>query len=156
MDEYDPTIEDSFRKVAQLDGEEIVIDLLDTAGQEEFRALREKWILSSDGFILVYSIISRDSFELVDNFLTQVTRTVDKEKSKLSIVLMGNKADLVHKREVPTTEGKEKAQEIGPDVQFVETSAKERINIDEPILHLIRLIRRSKKPVEKKSFCDIL
>ena len=156
VDEYDPTIEDSFRKITQIDGEEVVIDLLDTAGQEEFRALREKWILSSDGFILVYSIVSRESFELLDNFINQVTRTVDKEKSKLAFTLIANKADLAHKREVKKEEGENKAKEIGPDVKFVETSAKERTNIDEPILELIRLIRRSKKPEGKKSFCNLL
>jgi len=156
VDEYDPTIEDSFRKTTTVDGEEIVIDLLDTAGQEEFRALREKWILSSDGFIIVYAINSRESYEMIDNFISQVTKTVDKEKSKLALTLIANKADLESKREVGRAEGESKAKEIGPDVRFVETSAKERTNVDEPILDLIRLIRKSKPAVKKSGGCTIL
>jgi GTPase SAR1 family protein len=118
--------------------------------QEEFRALREKWILSSDGFIIVYSITSRESFEFIDNFLNQITKTIDKDKSKLALTLVGNKSDLSNKRQVATTEGEEKAKEIGPEVRFVETSAKERTNIDEPIMELIRAIRKN-KPVKPKS-----
>lgn len=123
--------------------------------QEEFRALREKWILSSDGFIIVYSITSRESFEFIDNFLNQITKTLEKDKSKLALTLVGNKSDLSNKRQVATTEGEEKAKEIGPEVKFVETSAKERTNIDEPILELIRTIRKN-KPIKKKSTCSIL
>eukprot|EP01091_Cochliopodium_minus_P008238 TRINITY_DN182_c0_g1_i2.p1 TRINITY_DN182_c0_g1~~TRINITY_DN182_c0_g1_i2.p1 ORF type:complete len:186 (-),score=40.69 TRINITY_DN182_c0_g1_i2:47-604(-) len=157
VDEYDPTIEDSFRKATALDGEEVIIDLLDTAGQEEFRALREKWILSSDGFIIVYSITSKESFEIIDNFVNQIVKTTDKDKTKIPLTLIGNKSDLENKREVSKSDGENKAKDIGPDVKFVETSAKERTNIDEPILDLIRTIRKSKPEKPKSKFnCYIL
>lgn len=42
MDEYDPTIEDSYRKQVVIDGETCLLDILDTAGQEEYR-----WVVSS-------------------------------------------------------------------------------------------------------------
>ena len=44
VDEYDPTIEDSYRKQVVIDGETCLLDILDTAGQEEYRhALTQHW-----------------------------------------------------------------------------------------------------------------
>ncbi|KAJ2908056.1 Ras GTPase, partial [Coemansia aciculifera] len=53
--EYDPTIEDSYRKQCQIDGDLCVLDILDTAGQEEYAAMRDYHIRSGHGFIIVYS-----------------------------------------------------------------------------------------------------
>lgn len=63
VDEYDPTIEDSYRKQCQIDAEPALLDVLDTAGQEEYSAMREQYMRTGEGFLLVYSITSRNSFE---------------------------------------------------------------------------------------------
>ena len=44
LDEYDPTIEDSYRKQVQIDGKPALLDILDTAGQEEFSSIQDQWI----------------------------------------------------------------------------------------------------------------
>jgi small GTP-binding protein len=59
LDEYDPTIEDSYRKQIQVDGEVCHLDILDTAGQEEYSCMRNQYMRGMDGFLIVYSITSR-------------------------------------------------------------------------------------------------
>ena len=63
MDEYDPTIEDSYRKQCVIDDEVALLDILDTAGQEEYSAMREQYMRTGEGFLLVYSITDKSRFE---------------------------------------------------------------------------------------------
>lgn len=72
MDEYDPTIEDSYRKNCIIDGEPALLDVLDTAGQEEYSAMREQYMRTGEGFLLVYSVTSRSSFEELTTFYQQI------------------------------------------------------------------------------------
>ena len=58
---YDPTIEDSYRTSILVNGETYSLDILDTAGQEEYTALRDQYMRNGEGYILVYSIISSSS-----------------------------------------------------------------------------------------------
>jgi len=59
LDEYDPTIEDSYRKNVTIDNDPAMLDILDTAGQEEFSSMQDQWMRDGQGFILVYNIIAR-------------------------------------------------------------------------------------------------
>eukprot|EP00490_Sorites_sp_Unknown_P002761 CAMPEP_0114656540 /NCGR_PEP_ID=MMETSP0191-20121206/12498_1 /TAXON_ID=126664 /ORGANISM="Sorites sp." /LENGTH=98 /DNA_ID=CAMNT_0001873961 /DNA_START=92 /DNA_END=384 /DNA_ORIENTATION=+ len=59
LDEYDPTIEDSYRKQVMIDDKPALLDILDTAGQEEFSSMQDQWMREGKGFLLVYSITSR-------------------------------------------------------------------------------------------------
>jgi len=52
--------------------------VLDTAGQEEFSAMREQYMRTGDGFLLVYSVVDRRSFENLENFYTQILRVKDR------------------------------------------------------------------------------
>ncbi|GFS31787.1 ras-related protein R-Ras2 [Trichonephila inaurata madagascariensis] len=54
--DYDPTIEDSYTKQCVIDGQVARLDILDTAGQEEFSAMREQYMRSGEGFLLVFSV----------------------------------------------------------------------------------------------------
>jgi GTPase KRas protein len=74
LDEYDPTIEDSYRKQVVVDAETCLLDILDTAGQEEYSAMRDQYMRTGQGFLLVYSITSRSSFDEVNNFKDQILR----------------------------------------------------------------------------------
>merc|ERR1712083_643428 len=58
LDEYDPTIEDSYRKQVQIDNKTALLDILDTAGQEEFSSMQDQWMREGKGFLLVYNITS--------------------------------------------------------------------------------------------------
>jgi GTPase KRas protein len=63
VESYDPTIEDSYRKQVVIDGQTCMLEVLATGGEEEYGALRDQWIRDGEGFVLVYSITTRRSFE---------------------------------------------------------------------------------------------
>lgn len=77
--------------------------MLDTAGQEEYSAMREQYMRTGEGFLLVYSIQSRQSFEEILTFQQQILRV--KDKDYFPIIVVGNKCDLENEREV-STEGR--------------------------------------------------
>ncbi|PRP86873.1 Ras GTPase [Planoprotostelium fungivorum] len=139
--EYDPTIENSYRKQVNIDEETCMLDILDTAGQEEYAAMRDQYIRSGQGFYCVYSITSRQSFEAINRYRVQILRV--KEEETYPIVIVANKSDLEKEREVSTLEGKELARSLGSP--FIETSAKGRMGIEESFFQLVREIRKWKK-----------
>ncbi|EDK37424.2 hypothetical protein PGUG_01522 [Meyerozyma guilliermondii ATCC 6260] len=98
VDEYDPTIEDSYRKPCTIDGEQVLLDVLDTAGQEEYSAMREQYMRTGEGFLLVYSINSRDSLEELQQFYEQIQRV--KDSDTVPVLVVGNKCDLEIERQV--------------------------------------------------------
>ncbi|KAG0222199.1 ras family-domain-containing protein [Mortierella sp. GBAus27b] len=147
VDEYDPTIEDSYRKQCVIDEEVALLDVLDTAGQEEYSAMREQYMRTGEGFLLVYSITSRNSFEEISTFYQQILRV--KDKDFFPIILVANKCDLEHERQVSTHEGRELAKQFSS--RLIETSAKQRINVDEAFYNLVREIRRFNKEAHHQS-----
>jgi len=137
IDEYDPTIEDSYRKQVTIDGETSLLDILDTAGQEEYSAMRDQYMRTGQGFLLVYAITSRGSFDEINAFREQILRV--KDADHVPMVLCGNKCDLASERQVQTAEGQETAKNFS--CPFLETSAKTRTNVDEAFFNLVREIR---------------
>jgi len=158
VEKYDPTIEDSYRKQCAVDEQAVVLDIMDTAGQEEYSALRDQYMKTGQGFMLVYSITSRQSFEAATKLRTNIVRM--KESSDFPILLIGNKKDLEEERQVPESEGRELAEKF--KVSFIETSAKTNINVNEAFAEIVRTIGRfraahpTKKPQKKKGGCTIL
>lgn len=139
-----------------------MLDILDTAGQEELCAMRDQYIRSGQGFLVVYSIQSRISFENVEKFRGQILRVKD-EANFFPMVVCGNKCDLPPEtREVTTEMGKQYCDSLG--LQFFETSAKERINVNEAFIAAVREVRKFKggddadvAPVKKRrGFCSLL
>ena len=89
---------DSYRKQCVIDEEVALLDVLDTAGQEEYSAMREQYMRTGEGFLLVYSITSRQSFEEIMTFQQQILRV--KDKDYFPIIVVGNKCDLEGERQV--------------------------------------------------------
>lgn len=133
-----------------------MLEVLDTAGQEEYTALRDQWIRDGEGFVLVYSISSRSSFSRIKRFHHQIQRVKESTGGSPSypgsplsavgghvnvpIMLVGNKSDRVTEREVSTQEGHALARELG--CEFVEASAKNCINVEKAFFDVVRIIRR--------------
>jgi len=63
VEDYEPTKADSYRKRIQLDGEQVMMDILDTAGQEDYAAVRDHYLRGADGFIFVFSISEPESLQ---------------------------------------------------------------------------------------------
>jgi len=158
VETYDPTIEDSYRKQVVIDGQPCMLEVLDTAGQEEYTALRDQWIRDGEGFVLVYSISSRSSFGRIQRFHHQIQRVKESVASSPSypgslsvassqmpvpIMLVGNKSDRVTEREVSTQEGHALARELG--CEFVEASAKNCINVEKAFYDVVRILRRQRQ-----------
>ncbi|XP_037542270.1 ras-related protein Ral-B [Nematolebias whitei] len=146
VEDYEPTKADSYRKKVVLDGEEVQIDILDTAGQEDYAAIRDNYFRSGEGFLLVFCITEQESFSATDEFREQILR-VKAEEDKIPLLLVGNKSDLEDRRQVSVDEARGKAEEWG--VQYVETSAKTRANVDKVFFDLMREVR-GKKMSENK------
>ena len=89
---------DSYRKQCVIDDEVALLDVLDTAGQEEYSAMREQYMRTGEGFLLVYSISSRTSFEEIPTFQQQILRV--KDKDYFPVIVVGNKCDLEMERAV--------------------------------------------------------
>mmetsp|Transcript_3479 Transcript_3479/g.12265 ORF Transcript_3479/g.12265 Transcript_3479/m.12265 type:complete len:196 (+) Transcript_3479:231-818(+) len=163
VEEYDPTLEDSYRKQVTVDEDEYILDIFDTAGQEDFSAVRDQYMRSGDGFLCVYSITIEPSFDKVADFYDHVRRV--KDLDVVPFVVIGNKADLEKSRQVPKQVGEELASSIG--AKFLETSAKTGQNVHECFHTIVREIKSWREEYEtadqptkvktsKKSICVLL
>ncbi|GAN08564.1 conserved hypothetical protein [Mucor ambiguus] len=150
VEEYDPTKADSYRKKVVLDGQECQIDILDTAGQEEYAAIRDNYYRSGEGFLCVFSVCEQESLEHTQEFRDQILRVLDDET--IPFILVGNKVDLAHLRKVPASEANSLASEW--HCPYVETSAKTRQNVEEVYTMLMRQIRDRKAKQQQQSSPD--
>lgn len=96
---------------------------------------------TGEGFLLVYAITSRSSFDEISTFREQILRVKDKES--VPMVLVGNKADLEDERQVTVQEGIDCGRLYKSPV--LETSAKTRINVEEAFYQLVREIRKDRQ-----------
>lgn len=143
-----------------------MLSILDTAGQEEYKSLRDQHIRSGDGFLVVYSITERGTFDdVVNDIHPQILRVKDSEQ--VPVVIIGNKCDLETHRTVDSSLAQDFANEKG--CSFMETSAKLKKNIDEAFQQVVRLVRSggltprlnletngAAPATHKKSKCSIL
>ena len=160
IEDYDPTIEDSYTKNVYINNIMHKVEIVDTAGQEEYSSLRYDWIKNADGILLVYSLDSPDSFIHIKYLMDQISRI-----KKIPLILAGNKCDLkINKDTIKDCERQIKQWNI----PFFKTSAKNSINDKIVFFELIELIIEQKKKDEiirsntkiknnKKKFkCNIL
>ncbi|KAM5129664.1 GTP-binding protein Rit1 [Mantella aurantiaca] len=140
-EDHDPTIEDAYKIRIRIDDEPANLDILDTAGQAEFTAMRDQYMRAGEGFILCYSITERRSFQEIREFKQLIYRV--RRNDDTPVVLVGNKSDLSHLRQVSEEEGVAVAREFS--CPFFETSAAFRYYIDDVFHALVREIRRKER-----------
>lgn len=135
--DYDPTIEDSYTKQCVIDSLVAKLDIIDTAGQDEFSAMRDQYMRCGQGFLLVFSLIDQSSITEVYRLHKQILRI--KDGDEFPMILIGNKCDLQRQRVVTN----ENLDEIKNQLKlpYLETSAKTRLNVDQAFHELVRLIR---------------
>ncbi|KAI9372561.1 ras small monomeric GTPase [Aspergillus egyptiacus] len=139
IESYDPTIEDSYRKHIEVDGRQCILEILDTAGTEQFTAMRELYMKQGQGFLLVFSITSMSSLNELSELREQIIRIKDDEN--VPIVIVGNKSDLEEDRAVPRARAFSLSQTWG-NAPYYETSARRRANVNEVFIDLCRQIIR--------------
>jgi len=145
IENYDPTIDDSYRKQFVIDEEPCVLEIFDTAGQEEYDILRDHGIRDAEGFVLVYSIAERGSYERIERFHTLIQEV--KKTDQIPIMLTGNKCDRITDREVSREEGMTLSKRLHCD--FVETSAKTCVNVERSFYSVVRLIRKRREVLRR-------
>lgn len=157
VEKYDPTIEDSYRKQVEVDGQQCMLEILDTAGTEQFTAMRDLYMKNGQGFVLVYSITAQSTFNDLQDLREQILRV--KDKDDVPMVLVGNKTDLEAERVVGKEQGQNLARHF--NCAFMETSAKAKIHVNDVFYDLVRQINKKspkkdekiKKPIK---YCKIL
>ena len=112
-------------KIINVEEKSVKLQIWDTAGQERFRNIAKSYFHTSDGFLLVYDISCKDSFEKLNFWYEQIKLNAP-ENTKC--VVAGNKCDLEEKRQVNKNEGENFAKTY--NIDFYETSAKDGINVD--------------------------
>ncbi|XP_014206499.1 ras-like protein 2 [Copidosoma floridanum] len=149
--DYDPTIEDSYTKQCVIDDVPAKLDILDTAGQEEFSAMREQYMRSGEGFLLVFSVTDHSTFEDMFKFHRQILRV--KDRDEFPMLMVGNKADLDQQRAVSVEEAQNLARQL--KIPYIECSAKIRMNVDQAFHELVRIVRKfqlSERPLSKPNY----
>lgn len=121
-------------KTLQIDGKLVKLQIWDTAGQERFRTITQSYYRSANGVIIAYDVTKRSSFENIPRWLEDVKKYAG---SNIVQLILGNKQDLEHLREVTVAEAKAYAQHCSM-LDAIETSAKENTNIDEAFLRMAK------------------
>ena len=144
--DYDVTFQDNFTKQIEINGESYIINILDTAGAEDISPYLPFYAEGGGGFIIGYSITSRCSFDNVSVFYNVIKKV---KGDYPAIIIIGNKCDLTFDRQVSYEEGQELAELL--NCGFYETSAKEKINIDEVFQDIaVRANTYQRKVMENK------
>lgn len=139
--DYDPTLEDLYQdKVFNVDDIPIKLDMLDTAGQEEYQSLHENWINEGDAFMIVYSVTEQISFEEAQIIYEKICKIRDHQD--FPVVLVGNKIDLSNLIKVKSNEAHQLARSW--NAPHFQTSAKENIEVQDAFFELIRELRRKR------------
>ena len=134
-------------------GEKLVkLEIWDTAGQERFKIIAKNYFQNSDGFLLVYDISIRDSFERLTFWHEQIKLNAP---INCRFLVVGNKCDLEKKRQVSKEEGEKYAENY--NVKFYETSAKDDININEIFQTLAsETLEIIKKKGQRRNFSSLV
>ena len=147
--EHDTTIEDSYSIPAKIDDIQCQLEILDTAGQDDYQTMLDTWINSADGFLLVYSIDNRDSFESTKTRFDRILKL--KQGHKISVVIVGNKCDLEDRRQVSKEEVENYFKKINKSIVTLESSALNTINVKESFLCVARGLLQFSFPEKYKN-----
>lgn len=117
-------------RMVNVEQKQIKLQIWDTAGQESFRSITRSYYRGAAGALLVYDITRRETFNHLLNWLEDARQHAN---PNMTIMLIGNKSDLTHRRAVTTEEGAAFAAEHG--LVFMETSAKTAHNVEDAFIN---------------------
>ena len=142
LTEYDPMIDETYKRAIAIDNERVELNILDVSGQNDFAPLLAQCMREANGFIIVYAIDDRVSFEEVERLHREFLRV--RGEKNVPVVICGNKCDLEVKRVVSKAEGEELAERL--NAKFFETSALTNLHVEDAFRTLVREIRKLEPP----------
>ncbi|KAF3229296.1 GTP-binding protein [Orbilia oligospora] len=149
VESYYPTIENTFSTVIKYKGQDYSTEIVDTAGQDEYSILQSKHSIGIHGYLIAYSVTSRQSFDMVTVIRDKILNHLYGETQGaewVPCVLVGNKSDLHIQRQVSPEEGKALAEEW--KCSWTETSARHNENVAKAFELLIAEIEKSQNPAQ--------
>ena len=117
-DEVDTTLEDHYKIYPEINDEKVEIEIIDTAGQDDYQNFFDTWVQYSDGFLLIFAINDLSTFDIVKK---RYNKIITMKGNQIPIILIGNKKDLDNERKVSFKDAKNFANEN--KIQYYETSA---------------------------------
>ena len=151
VEDYDPTIEDSYRKTIVVDGVRTCLTVVDTAGQEEYATMRDHHMKAGEAFLLVYAVDDRNSYE--DAKILYEDLLFAKGGAPPPVVLVGNKVDLSGDRQVPKAEASCAARDLFR-CPFFEASAKDGTNAHECFFEAVRQAWRHQRAATVRALSE--
>lgn len=143
---YDPTIETIYRKQVSIESKSLWAVIIDTAGVEEYSTIYNLKVQQAEGFIIVYSITDRKSFEVSCDYFQKIIKSLGDDN--VPFLLVGNKLDLESEREVSTNEGEQLARYW--NCPFYEISSKDKKSVDKIFSEMIDSILKSRPSKDLK------
>lgn len=138
VDDYDPTIEDSYRCVRMVDKKPIIFDILDTAGQEEYQTMFIHFnYTKAHGVVIVFSVTSRPSFEAARKYYYSILK---ERQRRFPCILVGTKTDMNESRVISEEEGIKLGLELR--VPYLELSCKEKEKVEKAFAGLEKMIEQ--------------
>lgn len=141
IENYDPTVEDLYIKQITHENKTYVLEILDTAGFEQFATMTDLYIRNGHGFILVYSITNAQSYTEIDLIVQKIAQI--KQSNKVPMIVVGNKLDLNYNRKVDRSSAPQKYTNSSTSV--VELTAKSNSQVHLMFGELIRLMKSAPK-----------
>lgn len=146
---YEPTLEDNYHASVMLDSGPFEMDIADTAGQDDYKSLRDRYMSTGDIFLIVYSVTEPRTLTTAKEMLNQI-KVIKEDNFKF--LLAGNKCDIPN-RQVTFDDGYAVAEEFGG--HFLETSAKKVINIDEAFKEIAHMLKKDDNSADVGCNCKI-
>ncbi|KAK7025017.1 GTP-binding protein rhb1 [Favolaschia claudopus] len=141
---YYPTIESTASKIISYNGVEYPCEIIDTAGQDEFSQLKSQHAMGIHGYVLVYSITSRASFNMIQIIYDKILNFSG--LSEINAIIVGSKADLHMDRQVDSRDGQELANSI--NAAWIEASALQDVNVARAFELCLAEIEKKNAPLQ--------
>ncbi|KAH6843730.1 hypothetical protein B0T12DRAFT_360135 [Alternaria alternata] len=151
VDSYYPTIENTFSKMIKYKNQDYATEIIDTAGQDEYSILNSKHFIGIHGYMIVYSVASKQSFEMARIIRDKILNHLAVEW--VPLVIVGNKSDLrPEQRQVTPEDGRALAAEF--KCAWTEASARYNENVQKAFELIIAEVERSQNPDHRRTQYD--
>ncbi|GAB7347967.1 hypothetical protein MBLNU459_g5471t1 [Dothideomycetes sp. NU459] len=153
VDSYYPTIENTFSKVIKYKNQDFGVEMIDTAGQDEYTILNSKHFIGIHGYMIVYSVGSKQSFDMVriirDKILNHMSSSPQQGADTVPLMVVGNKSDLrPEQRQVKAEDGRKLAEEL--KCGWTEASARFNENVGKAFEGMIAEIEKGQEAGQPK------